>query len=165
MTLRWSSWRNYSYAPWGSRSTPLIFSCGKIKCALRIKYCQLFYPFSISSQSIYLGSPQGIIFFKFLEDIGPFCGATDTPVLDFWWRLLWVSKPEWAALFTHGRGVMWYTFPEIHLWHNTYRPLEDRHGSWASLFHIPSSRNWWGLNGSPIIQQFYWLSYALSLWN
>ena len=26
-------------------------------------------------------------------------GATGTPVLDFWWRLLWVSKPEWAALF------------------------------------------------------------------
>ena len=24
-----------------------------------------------------------------------FCGATDTPVLDFWWRLSWVSKPGW----------------------------------------------------------------------
>ena len=23
-------------------------------------------------------------FFKFLEDISPFCGATETPVLDFW---------------------------------------------------------------------------------
>ena len=34
----------------------------------------------------------------------PFCGATDTPVLD-WWRLLWVSKPEWEALFAIGRGV------------------------------------------------------------
>ena len=22
-----------------------------------------------------------------------FCGATDTPVLDFWWCLTWVSKP------------------------------------------------------------------------
>ena len=31
---------------------------------------------------------------KFLEDISPFCGATDTPVLDFWWCLLWFSKPE-----------------------------------------------------------------------
>ena len=64
MTLRWSSWRNYSYAPWGSRSTPLIFSCGKIKCALRIKYCQLFYPFSISSQGIYLGFSSRNHFFK-----------------------------------------------------------------------------------------------------
>ena len=31
-------------------------------------------------------------FFKKLEDINPFSGTTDTPVLDFWWRLLWVSK-------------------------------------------------------------------------
>ena len=31
--------------------------------------------------------------------------ATDTPVLDFWWHLLWVSKPEWAALFTFGIGI------------------------------------------------------------
>ena len=44
-------------------------------------------------------------FKKFLEDISPFCGATDTPVLDFWWCLLWVSKPEWAALFVLGGGV------------------------------------------------------------
>ena len=26
-------------------------------------------------------------------------------LLDFWWYLLWVSMPEWAALFTLGRGV------------------------------------------------------------
>ena len=32
-------------------------------------------------------------------------GATDTPVSAFWWRLLWVSKPEWAALFELCRGV------------------------------------------------------------
>ena len=32
-------------------------------------------------------------------------GATDTPVLDFWEHLLWVSKPEWATLFTLGGGV------------------------------------------------------------
>ena len=32
---------------------------------------------------------------KFLEDISPFLGASDTPVLDFWWRLSWVSKPGW----------------------------------------------------------------------
>ena len=34
-----------------------------------------------------------------------FCGDTDTPVLDFWWHLLWVSKPEWAALFKLGGGI------------------------------------------------------------
>ena len=27
------------------------------------------------------------LFLKFLEDIRPFCGATDTPVLDIWLRL------------------------------------------------------------------------------
>ena len=39
-----------------------------------------------------------------LSSLDP-CGATDTPVLDFWWCLLWISKPEWLALFIFGRGV------------------------------------------------------------
>ena len=26
-----------------------------------------------------------------------FFGDTGTPVLDFWWHLLWVSKPEWVV--------------------------------------------------------------------
>ena len=34
-----------------------------------------------------------------------FCWATDTPVLDIWWCLLWVSKPECTDLFALGRGV------------------------------------------------------------
>ena len=34
-----------------------------------------------------------------------FCEAPHTPVFDFWWYLLWVSKPEWTALFALGRGV------------------------------------------------------------
>ena len=34
-------------------------------------------------------------FLNFFEDMSPFCGATDTPVLDFWWCLPWVSKPGW----------------------------------------------------------------------
>ena len=32
-------------------------------------------------------------------------GTTDTPVLDIWWHLLWVSKPECAALFPLRRGM------------------------------------------------------------
>ena len=32
-------------------------------------------------------------------------GTTDTPVSAFWWRLLWVSKPECVALVMLGRGV------------------------------------------------------------
>ena len=35
----------------------------------------------------------------------PFCEATDSPVSDFWWRLLGVSKPEWVALFALDGGV------------------------------------------------------------
>ena len=31
-------------------------------------------------------------FKKNLEDISPFRGATDTPVLDVWWRLPWILK-------------------------------------------------------------------------
>ena len=31
--------------------------------------------------------------------------ATDTPVLDFWWHIVWVSKPELAALFAFGGGI------------------------------------------------------------
>ena len=27
-----------------------------------------------------------------------FCGVTDNPVLDFWWRLPWISKPRWIPL-------------------------------------------------------------------
>ena len=33
------------------------------------------------------------IFLNNLQDMSPFCGATDTHVLDFWWCLPWVSKP------------------------------------------------------------------------
>ena len=54
-----------------------------------------------------ISTRQKTLFFKinFCWTHGHF-GATDTPVLDFWWCLLWVSKPEWAALFTQfGRGV------------------------------------------------------------
>ena len=40
-----------------------------------------------------------LFFFKILL-ISPFYGATDTPVLDFWWCLLWVSKSKWV-IFLH----------------------------------------------------------------
>ena len=38
-----------------------------------------------------------IIFEKKLEDISPVCGTTDTPVLDFWLRLLCISKLGWIT--------------------------------------------------------------------
>ena len=33
-----------------------------------------------------------------------FFGATGTLVLVFWWRLLWVSKPEWVLLYLYCGG-------------------------------------------------------------
>ena len=46
-----------------------------------------------------------LFFLKNWEDISPFCGTTDAPVLDLWWYLLLVSNPHLAALFTLGRGI------------------------------------------------------------
>ena len=40
-----------------------------------------------------------VFFNNKLEDTCPFYGAIDTPVLDFWWPLIW------AALFALGRGI------------------------------------------------------------
>ena len=80
--------------------------------------------------------------------MSPFCGATDTPVLDFWWCLLWVSKPEWVLPYLSivEAYVLHYTFPEIHLWCDTCWPLGGQHGSWAVsstyLQGIGGSRNW-----------------------
>ena len=31
-------------------------------------------------------------------------GATGTPALDFWWCLLWVSKPKWVLSYLHCGG-------------------------------------------------------------
>ena len=40
------------------------------------------------------------LFFKiFWRTHVPFYGTTDTPILDFWWRLPWVSKPGWTCLY------------------------------------------------------------------
>ena len=43
--------------------------------------------------------------FFYLEDISPFYVATDTPILDFWKCIHWVSKPEWVASFMLGRDL------------------------------------------------------------
>ena len=55
--------------------------------------------------------------FKKMEDISPFCGAIDTPILDFWWHLPWVSKSKWIP-FLHAsspmcNGILRFTFDVI----------------------------------------------------
>ena len=52
-------------------------------------------------------------------------GATGTPVLDFWWRLLWVSKPEWVLPYSHCGGEC-----NVHFLRSTF---------WC--YTLPSS--WW----------------------
>ena len=73
--------------------------------------------------------------------MSPFCGATDTPVLDFWWCLLWVSKLEWAALFELCGGIhvtCSLRFPLVQHLATSWRPAWQL----SHLFHIPM-RHWW----------------------
>ena len=59
---------------------------------------------------------------KILEDISPFCGSTDVHVLDFWWQLPWVSKPELIPpSLASFASCMWW-IPQIHLWCSTCWP-------------------------------------------
>ena len=59
-----------------------------------------------SSHSIVqLATSNTLFFLKIFVGLMSIFWATDTPVLDFWGCLLWVSKPEWAALFKLCRGV------------------------------------------------------------
>ena len=68
---------------------------------------------------------------KILEDIGPFCRATDTSVLDFWWCLPWVSKPRWILCM-----LSCLCDPQIHLWCNTCWLYRSQHGSRTVLIHV-----------------------------
>ena len=54
-----------------------------------------FYPVSFSNNHLTVNSTHFWTgFLKFFCGHVSFFGATSTPVLGFWWRLLWVSKPE-----------------------------------------------------------------------
>ena len=55
--------------------------------------------------------------------------ATNTPVLYFCWYILWISKPESAALFVLGRGICDIFFPENHIWCNTFAGVYGQHNS------------------------------------
>ena len=75
-----------------------------------------------------------VLFFK--KNFGgqmSFYGAIDTPVLDFWWCLLWVSKVRVGSLIHTWQIHMWCTFPEIHLWSDTCQPPDGQYRNW-SLF-------------------------------
>ena len=54
-----------------------------------------------------------------------FFGAAGTPVLDFWWRLLWGSKPEWVLPYS--------LFAEANVMYIPWDP--------PLVLHLPTS--WW----------------------
>ena len=101
-------------------------------------------------------------FKKNLEDISPFCGATDTPVFYFWWPLLLVSKPEWAALFALDR-IICVTCSRRFNFGAT--PANLLAASMAAE-SISSIYLWAGIGGAPNQdlwchrQKLHWLSYA-----
>ena len=74
-------------------------------------------------------------FFKFLEDISPLCGATDSPVLDSWWCEPLVSKPGWIPLLACFVTYMQQN-PQIQLWCNTCWPLGGQYGSQVVLIYV-----------------------------
>ena len=45
-----------------------------------------------------------------------FYETADSPDLDFWWHLFWVSKPEWPTLFTEAE-VMYIPWDLPLVWH------------------------------------------------
>ena len=65
-----------------------------------------------------------MFFFKFRWTHVHFWGYW-YPFLDFWWRLLWVSKPGWAALFALGRGVCDICPPRFKVWSSLMTGLTD----------------------------------------
>ena len=77
------------------------------------------------------------LFLKFLEDISPFCGFTDTAILDFWRCPSWISKPEWIQHLTcilHHLCKMDFLDSPLC---DTWWPLGSQHcSSQAFLTHI-----------------------------
>ena len=70
---------------------------------------------------------------------------------------------QWAAgsLICTWLRNMCYTFPDINIWYNSCWPLGSHHDNWAILFHIPSSKHWWGLKLWSIVLQMNTLSTEL----
>ena len=100
------------------------------------------------------------IIFTILDDISPFCGTTDTLVLDFWWSLSWVSKPGSIPSLVCFVAYVQQN-PQVYLWCDTCWPLCSKHGSQAILINIVESRIYCAIAlQHETRQMLYWLSYA-----
>ena len=78
----------------------------------------------------HLSPSQGYFFYHFWRTC-PFHGATDAPVLYFWWHL--------SGFQSQGRSLYMLSHlcdPQIHLWCNTCWLYTGQHGSWAVSYHI-----------------------------
>ena len=51
------------------------------------------------------GTTVNFFIFKILQDIDPFFGATDAPILDFCWRLPWPRVDPLTCMFRHLRAT------------------------------------------------------------
>ena len=86
-----------------------------------------FYPCLWKLLNFFLNKILNFFLNKIFEDISPVRGATNTPVLDFWWRLPWVSKPGWIpCMLSH------LCAPHIHLQCDTCWLYRGQHGSRAA---------------------------------
>ena len=102
-------------------------------------------------------------FVLILEDISTFYGDTNTQVLDFWWCLLWVSKPQLEALFLPGVGR--HVTPFL-IFISGATPLDGQHDSLVILLK-QASNQWCGtklwsimLQTNALLTQLNWLSYT-----
>ena len=101
-------WGNFFHHKCHNEKEINIFSSVFILCLRFSYFCQFIYRMIIWNNyvicviQIFLQNSfvNSCFFFLllFFEDTCPFCGATYTPVLDFWWHLPWVSKPRWILL-------------------------------------------------------------------
>ena len=77
------------------------------------------------------------LFQKKLEDISPFCGATDTPVLDFWWH------PAWVGPFACMLCCLCFMDSSDSPLVNTCWLLGNQHDSWAIFNPSPQYLYMW----------------------
>ena len=98
------------------------------KANAKLKFvCDICRYFFWTTQNSQLKRSESDVAFFFTFDRG----ATDTPFLDFCWRLPWVSKPGWIPC-----RLSRLCDPQIHLWCDTCWLYRGQHGSWAFSIHI-----------------------------
>ena len=121
----------HACAAWSNSLRPLTSDAApvKSKVALRLTASR---EVDYSSTATTTGNNRLKLFLVFFsEDISPFRGASDNPVLDFWWRLPWISKAGWIT-YVLSRSCD----HQIHLWCDTCWLYRGQYGSWAFSIHV-----------------------------